>query len=113
MGHINNSVYLTYTEEARIHFLNQLLGLEWDWKNNGIIVRKHEIDYLIPINYPSEIIIKTKISKIGKKSFELTHDFCIQEQVVTKVKTTLVYFNYTKLISKQLDDLILKKLSYV
>ena len=32
MGHVNNAIYLTYIEEARIFFFNQILERDWDWK---------------------------------------------------------------------------------
>lgn len=29
MGHVNNSVYLSYFEMARVHYFGELLGYNW------------------------------------------------------------------------------------
>jgi acyl-CoA thioester hydrolase len=30
LGHVNNSIYLTYFEMTRIHYFSQLVGPDWD-----------------------------------------------------------------------------------
>ena len=35
MGHVNNAVYFSYFEQARIHFFRQWIGLEWNWNEHG------------------------------------------------------------------------------
>ena len=49
MGHVNNAVYLSYFEMARVHYFKQILGEEWDWNSDGILLARNEIDYLSPI----------------------------------------------------------------
>ena len=49
MQHVNNAVYLNYFEEARIHYFRQMLGMDWDWKKTGVILRKNELEYLKPV----------------------------------------------------------------
>ena len=39
--HVNNAVYLTYFEQARIHYFGEILGENWDWTKNGVILKKH------------------------------------------------------------------------
>jgi len=110
MGHVNNAIYLTYIEEARIFFFNQLLTHDWDWKENGIIVKKHVITYDEPIYLGDQLEIKTTPGKINNSSFELDHSIIVNHKVKTNITSTLVYFNYITLSSKKLDKLILQKL---
>lgn len=112
MGHVNNAIYLTYAEEARIIYFEEFLGKNWNWKKNGIILRKHEIEYLKPIHFDNEIEIETKIEKINKKTIEISHIFRVNSIETTKVKSILVYFDYEKNTSKKLDYNILSKLIY-
>jgi acyl-CoA thioester hydrolase len=49
MGHVNNAVYLNYFELTRIYYFRELLGKDWDWRKNGIILRKNEIEYFVPV----------------------------------------------------------------
>ena len=32
MGHVNNAVYLSYFEEARMHYFAQMVDENWNWK---------------------------------------------------------------------------------
>ena len=46
MGHVNNAVYLSYFENARLHYFKHMLGSNWDWKRDGIILLKNEVQYI-------------------------------------------------------------------
>ena len=108
MGHVNNAIYLTYIEEARIFFFNQILERDWDWKENGIIIKKHEISYEEPVFFGDQIEINTTVGKINNSSFELFHLISVNDRIKTKIISTIVYFNYNNLQSKKLDEKILK-----
>jgi acyl-CoA thioester hydrolase len=110
MGHVNNAVYLSYIEEARIHFFNKLLGKDWDWYKNGVIVKKHEIEYNFPLNLNDNCFIETSVENIGNKSFILNHIIKKNNQITTLVKTTLVYFDYKLKTSKELTENLTSKL---
>ncbi len=107
MGHVNNANYLTYAEEARIFFLNQILPKNWDWNKNGIIVKKHEIIYFEPIFFDQEIEIESKITEINKTSFKLEHILKYQKITKSVITSILVYYNYIDKEKKNLDELIL------
>src|SRR5688572_33247763 len=51
-GHVNNVVYLTYLEEARVDMLFTI-GAELGAKalSEGVLVARHEIDYRRPLVY--------------------------------------------------------------
>ena len=67
-GHINNAVYLTYIEDARISFFNR-----WNLKDKhqSLIVASIKIDYLNQLKHPSQLIIGHKLSRIGNSSFDI------------------------------------------
>lgn len=110
MGHVNNAVYLTYIEEARIFFFNQLLPQNWDWKKNGVIIKKHEIVYSEQTFFGDIIEIETNILNIHKTSFEILHTLKVKNSIHCNVNTTLVYFDYNFNKIKNLDFEILKYL---
>lgn len=98
-GHVNNAIYLSYLEVARLPYFERIIG-EIDWLNEGIILAKAEVDYLIPILLKDQIEVKTWCSRIGSKSFDLSyHILKIEkgvETIVAKAKTVMVCFNYDK-----------------
>ena len=58
-GHVHNSNYLSYFEQARIDFLTAITGPEWDWKKSGILIGRIEVDYILPLFLRDEVFIKT------------------------------------------------------
>lgn len=99
LGHVNNALYLTYLEIARIPYFDQLVG-KIDWLTQGFILAKVEIDYKIPIYLKDSIKVKVWCSKIGTKSFDLAYSVLKIENgieiEVASAKTVLVCFDFTK-----------------
>jgi acyl-CoA thioester hydrolase len=73
MGHVNNAVYFSYFEQARIHFFRQWIGLEWNWSEHGILVAHNEIDYKVPILLSDTIAIHVGVVHMGNRSFTLSY----------------------------------------
>ena len=72
MGHVNNATYVTYLELARLDYF-QKIGGKIDWHKLGIILGRIEINYVAPVVLHDNIVIKTWCSRLGTKSFELSH----------------------------------------
>ena len=98
MGHVNNAVYLTYFEEARIAMFKDMIKTEWNWKKYGVLLVKNEVEYLKPILSRDEVFITTRIEKIGTKSFDVGYVFADAQNsiIYTKGKSVLVCFDYEK-----------------
>ena len=94
MGHVNNAVYLNYFETARMHYFNQILGEDWDWNTDGIILMRNEIDYIKSVLLRDTPIIDISVLKIGTKSFELGYELKVNDVIYTRGKSVLVCFNY-------------------
>ena len=111
MGHVNNAVYLNYFESARMDFFNELLGKDWDWINNGIILLKNEIEYLQPVVLHDEPKIYLSVEKLGTKSFVLGYQLVVNKKLYTRGTSTLVCFDYTKKISIEIPENLRAKLT--
>ena len=76
-GHVNNAVFLSYVEDARITFFKR-----WNLcdKNKSIIVASIKLDLLRQITHPSELIVGQKISRIGLTSFDIQSDIFINDE---------------------------------
>jgi len=99
MGHVNNAVFLNYFEQARIDFFNTMIGSEWDWKTQGIVLARNEIDYLRPIFLNNKVLIETQVDSIGEKSMTLSFDVYDEEstdkrKTFAKGKCVIVAFDY-------------------
>lgn len=106
MGHVNNAVYLSYFEQARIHYFRELIGAEWDWKEHGILLARNEIDYKIPILLHDVIDILVWCGDAGNKSFTMNYSV-VNRATAAEVctgKSILVAFNYLTQESVRVPD---------
>jgi len=98
VGHVNNAIYISYFEEARIAFFNDLMTTKWDWTKEGTILARHEIDYKVPILLDDEVQIETWVSHIGNKSMEVSYRIVKNDNgnwvECTVGKSIVVCFNY-------------------
>jgi acyl-CoA thioester hydrolase len=99
LGHVNNAVFLTYLEEARIAFLVPL-GAEV----SGMILARVEIDFRAPLRMGDEIEIGVRPANVGTKSFELEYEVRSHDTVAAEAKTVLVSFDYESGRSVELPE---------
>ncbi|MCO5259528.1 MAG: acyl-CoA thioesterase [Crocinitomicaceae bacterium] len=93
MGHVNNTVYLSYFEYARVHYFNELLGLNWDWKKFGVLVARNEINYHLPVLLNDTPQVEILLDSIGAKSFTLAYEIKVNGKITTTGKSVLVCFD--------------------
>ena len=87
MGHVNNAVYSTYLEEARIGVLGDLIDF---------ILARVEIDFRSELRNGEDVEVRTRCSRVGTKSFDLEHVISASGgRVVAEAKSVLVAFDYT------------------
>ncbi len=94
MGHVNNSVYFTYFEQARIHFFNQIIGKLWNWQTQGILVARNEINYVRPVLLGDKVEIHSRCSHIGNKSFTLVYELKRGQELCATGTSVLVCYNH-------------------
>lgn len=93
LGHVNNSIYLVYFEMARIHYFNHLVGPNWDWIEQGVVLVKNEVEYIQPLYLHDQPEIKLFLKHIGNKSFTLAYQLFVKDKLCTTGSSTLVGFN--------------------
>ena len=85
MGHVNNAVYSTYLEQARIAIMGGL---------GEMILARVEIDFRDELRAGEEIEIRSRCPRIGTKSFDLEHEIRAGERLVAAAKSVLVGYDY-------------------
>ena len=95
MGHVNNAVYFSYFEQARINYFRQLVGGQWNWKQFGVLVAHNEIDYKIPVLLNDSISIHVAIESMGMKSFTVFYRIVRQDGVLcASGRSVMVCFDH-------------------
>ena len=110
MGHVNNAVYLNYFEMARMHYFKFMLGEDWDWNKDGIILLKNEIEYLKPVRLYHEPEISIFVEAIGNKSFTLGYKLTVKNELYCKGISTLVGYDNEKHESIPIPPVLRKEL---
>lgn len=72
-GHVNNTVFFRYFENARIEYLRQMgLGLGDDVSIRPILAQT-DCTFIRPIVYPDSICIGARVESLGTHSFYMTY----------------------------------------
>jgi acyl-CoA thioester hydrolase len=110
MGHVNNAVYSTFLEEARIEVLGGLADF---------ILARVEIDFRSELRAGEEIEVRTRCARVGTKkagldgvasaspvpcdtseareqSFELDHEIHADGRLAAQAKSVLVGYDYER-----------------
>jgi len=99
-GHVNNAVFASYYETARVAYFDDVLGLRINWKKNGLILAKNILEYKSPVYLRDTIICKTSVVKLGNKSIEIYNELIRKnnnkEELVACAHGILVCFDYEK-----------------
>jgi acyl-CoA thioester hydrolase len=102
MGHVNNAVFSTYLEEARIGVLGGL---------SAFILARVEIDFRSELRAGEEVEVRTRCSQIGTKSFDLEHVITADGRVVAEGKSVLVSYDYERGESVPVPDELRRRLA--
>ncbi len=96
LGHVNNAVYLTYLEQARITYTRDLNIWEGNTSDLGMIMARVVLDYKLPLTSVDAITVYTRVSRLGTKSYDMEQMIIRQDETVVAVATiTIVVFDYT------------------
>jgi acyl-CoA thioester hydrolase len=103
MGHVNNAVFATYVEQARIEYLRSLGVLEGPLYM-GMILARLELDFVAPALPEGEIEIGVRPVRSGNKSFELEYALEQAGRTVARATTVLVAYDYEQAQSVPLPE---------
>ena len=93
-GHVNNAVFLTYMESARVAFLIEL-GAASRLEDLSFIVARIEIDFRAPIAFGEEVEVGVRASRFGSKSFDLDYELRAGGRLVAEAKSVCVGYDYS------------------
>lgn len=93
LGHVNNSIYLSYFEMTRVHYFAHLLGKNWDWQKDGVVLVKNEVEYLKPVLLHDNPEVTMVTEHLGNKSFTLSYQLMVGDVIHSKGNSTLVCFD--------------------
>ena len=103
MGHVNNAVYLTYCEAARISYWTDVTGEPVRLGTEGaesLILAEARITYRAPAFHGEVVTVETRGTRLGRSSFTLEHRLTARAgegpaRLVAVSVSILVRYDYT------------------
>ena len=104
-GHINNVRFLTYYEEARVALMFTgardagVTSLE-----AGIVISRHEVDYLRPVDYGTPVRIEMWIEEIRPSRFTVSYELFAGDVLASRARSVCVPFDLSAQRPRRLAD---------
>ena len=102
MGHVNNAVYLTYCEMARIRYWTDVTGEPIAPGHEGaesLILAEARITYRAPVFHGERVTVETRATSLGRTSFVLEHRLTAhlpgeEARLVATSESVMVRYDY-------------------
>ncbi|MFC0270679.1 acyl-CoA thioesterase [Metabacillus herbersteinensis] len=111
LGHVNNTSYFIYLEDARVQFFEKL-GYSMDSNNWQFILASTKCDFVGQAYFNQRLRTTTSVSKIGTKSFTLEHSIIDEktENIIATANAVIVYFNFETQKSEAIPETLRESL---
>jgi acyl-CoA thioester hydrolase len=73
LQHVNNARFLSFIEDARVDYLKKVGSWDGRAETLGIILARVELDFKEPIFITDSILVCSRVSRIGNKSFDMEY----------------------------------------
>jgi len=108
-GHVNNALYGTYIEEARIDYLTTVVGGETAditgaGEETGIVVANLELDFERPIQLGDEVTVGVRVPRLGESSFPFEYEIRTTDDVAATGETTMVAYDRESASPRPIPD---------
>jgi acyl-CoA thioester hydrolase len=105
VGHVNNAVYLSWIEEARVRYVVSRRGPR-PIEELDFILARAELDYRSPVKMLEEVEIWCGPSRLGNSSWELRYEALarLDGRLVLEARSVQVQFDYAAQRPKPLVD---------
>jgi len=104
-GHVNNARFLTLYEEARVAlFFVGARGKGLTSFEEGIVISRHEVDYLKPIDYGDPVRIELWVEEVRPSRFTVAYELFDGDVVASRARSVCVPFNLAAQVPRRLSE---------
>lgn len=91
MGHVNNTVYFRYMEQARIAWFESLVPRADAWGEISIVIVNATCNFRRPINYPGTVEVRVFAGAPGGSSVQTFYELNVQDELYADGIATVVF----------------------
>lgn len=88
LGHVNNAVYVTYLEQARVEYVRSVF--DTTPLEPGFVVAGLSIDYEQPITLGDDVVVALGATEIGTSSITIDYEVRADGNLAATAETTVV-----------------------
>ena len=104
-GHVNNARFQTLFEEARVAmFFVAARTTGVTSMEEGIVIARHEIDYLRPVDYGDPVRIEMWIDEVRPASFTVAYEMFDGDTLASRARSVCVPYNLAQQHPRRLTD---------
>jgi acyl-CoA thioester hydrolase len=93
MGHVNNTAYFRYMEQARIEWAYEHLAGEFEARR-GSVIANASCNYLIPLVYPKTIEVRMFLAHPGRSSVTSYYDIVAGDTTYAEGAAKIVWMDF-------------------
>jgi acyl-CoA thioester hydrolase len=93
MGHVNNTVYFRYMEQARIAWFESLVPQADAWSSMSIVIVNASCNFHRPINYPGTVEVRVFVAAPGNSSVGTFYELSVQDELYADGAATVVFLD--------------------
>lgn len=112
MGHVNNTVYFRFMEQARIGWFDRLVPEGEAWRSTGIVIANASCNYKRAITYPGTVEVRLYVGPPGGASVPTFYELRVDDDPVPYADgaATVVFVDMATQKSRRIPDAIRARL---
>ena len=94
LGHVNNTIYFRYMEQARVEWL-ETVGYQCNPKQEAPVIVHADCSFLLPLNYPGTVEVRLFAGQAGRSSLPTFYELRLQgdEKLHAEGSAKIVWIN--------------------
>ena len=93
LGHVNNTVYFRYMEQARISWFESLVPSAEAWGEIGIVIVNASCNFRKPINYPGTVEVRVFAAAPGRSSVGTFYELAVNDELYADGAAVVVFID--------------------
>ena len=108
MGHVNNTVYFRYMEQARIGWFDALVPEAEGWKETGIVIANASCTYKRPLVYPGTVEVSLYVGPPAGSSVLTMYEMHVagDRHLYADGSATVVFIDLAKQKPRRIPDMV-------
>jgi acyl-CoA thioester hydrolase len=93
LGHVNNTVYFRYMEQARIEWLYSLEREGGAYGTTGPVIVNASCTFVVPLVYPNDLEVRMYLGEPGRSSVESYYEVVCEGRVCAEGSAKIVWID--------------------